>query len=204
MKKALGGCLVVGLLVLVIGGGALWWFVLKPAWHAGSEFMGAATQFAEIAQIEAKVSNRTPYSAPADGTIPPETWQRFVAVQRALQVDVGDTLAVLEAKYKEIEARTGNGSEPGLTDLLGAYGDLFGLIRDAKLAQVDALNAQGMSLEEYRWVRAQAYAALGLAGADADATPTPLQGSAIARNAELVREQRALLTQTAATAWLGF
>lgn len=197
MKKALGGCLVVGLLLLVVGGGAVWWFVLRPAWNAGSQFMGAATQLAEIAQIEAKVSNRAPHQAPADGAITPEAWQRFVAVQRSLQAGVGDKLAVLEARYREIEARSDGGGAPGLTDMLGAYGDLFGLLRDAKQAQVDALNAQGMSLEEYRWIRAQAYAALAVADM------APPDGAA-ARNAALVRPQRELLAQTAATAWLGF
>lgn len=203
MKKALGGCLVVALLVLVLGGGVLWWFVLRPAWNAGSEFMGAATQFAEIAQIEMKVGNRTPYTPPADDTIPADALQRFVAVQQALQVQVGDKLRLLEGKYRELTARnqTQDG-EPGLTEVLGAYGDLFGLIRDAKVAQVDALNAQGMSLEEYRWVRTQAYSALGLASGDD--TPTQLQGSAMATNAERVRPHRELLVQTAATAWLGF
>lgn len=203
MKKALGGCLVVALLLLVVGGGALWWFVLRPAWNAGSEFMGAATQFAEIAQIEMKVANRAPYTPPADETIPAESLQRFVAVQQMLQTQVGDKLRLLEGKYEELEARhQTQGGEPGLTDVLGAYGDLFGLIRDAKIAQVDALNAQGMSLEEYRWVRTQAYTALGLASGDE--TPTQLQGSAMAANADLVRPHRELLAQTAATAWLGF
>lgn len=203
MKKALGGCLVVALLLLVVGGGALWWFVLRPAWQAGSEFMGAATQLAEIAQIEARVDNRTAFAVPDDGAIPPDTLVRFLAVQEALRTRVGDKLAVLEAKYRDLEARTGaQGGEPGLGDVIGAYGDLFGLLREAKLAQVEALNAQGMSLDEYRWARAQAYTALGLVGVDE--IPGALQDGAVAANAQQLRDHRALLEQTAATAWLGF
>ena len=202
MKKALGGCLVVALLLLVLGGGALWWFVLRPAWQAGSEFMGAATQFAEIAQIDMKVENRTAFTPPSDERIPADALQRFLAVQQTLQTRAGDALAVLEIKYKELEARTANGEKPGIGEVLGAYGDLFGLIREAKIAQVDALNAQSMSLEEYRWVRAQAYSALGLAVADN--TPEQMQGSALAANAEVLRPHKDLLMKTVAMTWLGF
>lgn len=204
MKKALGGCLVVALLLLVVGGGALWWFVLRPAWQAGNELIGAATQFAQIAQIEMKIANRTPYTPPDDGRIPPDALARFIAVQQTLNTRAGDSLAVLEIKYKELEARnTSSSAEPDISDVLTAYGDLFGLVREAKVAQVDALNAQSMSIDEYRWLRSQAYLALGLANAD-DAPPPALQGTAVADNALLLQPHRALLESTAATAWLGF
>jgi hypothetical protein len=39
---------------------------------------------------------------------------------------------------------------------------------DAKRAQVDALNRAGLSMEEYRWTRSQAYAALGIPLMDLD------------------------------------
>ena len=40
--------------------------------------------------------------------------------------------------------------------------DLAGIFMDGKRAQVDALDRAGMSLEEYRCTRAQAYGALGV------------------------------------------
>ena len=39
---------------------------------------------------------------------------------------------------------------------------------DAKRAQVDALNEVGLSLEEYRWIRSEAYRALGVPFIDVD------------------------------------
>src|SRR5690606_36571843 len=48
------------------------------------------------------------------------------------------------------------------TEAVGAYQDLFGLIADARRAQVDALNAQRFSQDEYRWVRARIFEAAGL------------------------------------------
>ena len=49
-----------------------------------------------------------------------------------------------------------------LTDVVGAYRDLFGVIAEAKHAQVDALNAQAFSLDEYAWVKSRFYEAAGV------------------------------------------
>ena len=201
MKKVLGGCLIVALLALVVGGGAAWWFVLRPAWNAGSQFIGAANQLAELAQIEAKVHNRSAFSPPGDGRIPDEALGRFLAVQQSIKDRLGPTLDTLESKYRQIEADAkANGGKPGLADALGAYGDLFTLVRDAKQAQVDALNGQNLSLEEYRWIRGQAYAALagGTLQPETSAQPT-----ALGDNARRLAPHQELLTNTAVVAWRG-
>ena len=39
---------------------------------------------------------------------------------------------------------------------------------DAKRSQIEALNAAELSLEEYRWIRDQAYRAIGVAYVDLD------------------------------------
>ena len=39
---------------------------------------------------------------------------------------------------------------------------------DAKRSQIEALNAADLSLEEYRWIRDQAYRAIGVAYVDLD------------------------------------
>ena len=44
-----------------------------------------------------------------------------------------------------------------------AYRDLFGIIAEAKRAQVDALNAQQFSVDEYGWVKHRFYEAAGVA-----------------------------------------
>lgn len=200
MKKVLGGCLIVALLALVVGGGAAWWFVLRPAWNAGNQFLDAANQIADLARLEAQVHNRTAFAPPDDGRIPDESLSRFLAAQQTIQDRLGPTLTTLEAKYRQIEAEAGSrGVQPGLTEALGAYGDLFSLVRQAKQAQVDALNAQNLSLDEYRWIRVQAYAALASgappSGASADA--------ALAANVQRLAPHRELLAQTAVVAWLG-
>ena len=202
MKKALTGCLLVSVLVLAVGGGALWYFFLRPAWNAGSELVGAAKQWTELAQIDAQVANASDFTPPADGLIAGDTLQRFLAVQQDLEARVGARLATLEAKYREIEAQqTANGQVPSMQQAIGAYGDLFGLLKEAKQAQVDALNAQNLSLAEYRWARNQAYAALALT-----AMPQVPVGTdaALSANAETLRPHRELLARTLATTWLDF
>ncbi len=202
MKKALTGCLIVALLAIVIGGGAFWWFVARPALNAGKEMLCAAEQWAALAQIDQKIENHAEFPAPADGVIPGETLQRFLAVQQAIDARMGDQLKTLEVKYNEIEAaQKASGRDANLQEVLAAYGDLFGLIKQTKQAQIEALNAQSMSLAEYRWAREQAYTALALA-----AVPQTPEGTAtgLAANAEALRPHHELLARTLATTWLDF
>ncbi len=199
MKKALGGCLIVALLLLVVGGGATWWFVLRPAWNAGNQFLQAANQITELAKLDGQVRNRASFTAPADGRISDEALNRFLATQRAIKDQVGPKLATLEAKYDKIaDDKKASGKDPGVTEMMQAYGDLFGLLHDAKKAQIDALNQQNLSLEEYRWIRTQAYVALAQEGLPASDEP-----AAPASNAQRLAPHRELLKETAVMAWLG-
>ena len=52
--------------------------------------------------------------------------------------------------------------------LLSAYRDMAHALIDAKRAQVEALNDVGLSLDEYRWIRSEAYRALGIPLVDVD------------------------------------
>lgn len=201
--KLLGGCLGVALLVLVAGGGAVYWFVLRPLWQGASALVESAQQWQQVAQLDQAVSNREPFQAPPDGRLDTARVAALVAVQQAMSTRLGDRWQQLEAKYAELKSdQQRDGREPGVQDMFVAYADIAALIVEAKRAQVEALNAQGLSLEEYRWIRAQAFAALGLAAHDA--TPPALADSDMAANAELLRPHRELLARTAASAWLGF
>jgi hypothetical protein len=62
----------------------------------------------------------------------------------------------------------GSPGPPPLPELISAYRDLAAAYVDAKRAQVDALNLAGLSLDEYRWTRSRAYAALGMQLMDVD------------------------------------
>lgn len=203
MKKAVTGCLVVVLLAVVLGGAAGYWFIVRPMWNAGSAMVDAASQWQQVAELEQEVDSDAAYTAPDDGRLSADQVRDFVAIQQAIADALGEDWKTLEAKYEALESEMSEqGREPDLAETFGAYQDLSGLILTAKRAQVDALNRAGLGLEEYRWIRDQSYAALGLAAADN--APTQFEGTALAANAELLRPHRELLQQTLATSWLGF
>ena len=62
----------------------------------------------------------------------------------------------------------GQGTVFDIPAVIGAYRDLARTYVDAKKAQVEALNTANFSLGEYRWVRQQAYAAVGMPVVDLD------------------------------------
>jgi hypothetical protein len=161
MKKGLIGCLVVGLLLIVVGGGAAYWFVLRPMWNAGSAIVNNAKDLASAAQVEDSVNNKSPFTAPADGKLTPAQVQSLVAVLTAMQSAMGADFDVLKAKYDAIEAeQKAKGQNGNLQQAMGAYADFSGLLLKATKAQAAALNQQNMSLDEYHWIRGQAYSAI--------------------------------------------
>jgi hypothetical protein len=77
---------------------------------------------------------------------------------------LGDRVRKLDDKYKQLSRDLETkGRDANLSESLGAWGDVIALIVDAKREQVTALNAAGLSLSEYEWIRAQALLAMGYA-----------------------------------------
>jgi hypothetical protein len=88
-------------------------------------------------------------------------------VQTRVRQRLGANAAAIERNYKSLLDKKQN----DITDmpaLLSAYRDLAHALIDAKRAQVEALNDTGLSLDEYRWIRNQAYRALGVPLVDMD------------------------------------
>ena len=151
------------------------------------------TQFAELGQlpdIERGVRVRGGFVPPASEELTEAQVARLVRVQTQVRTRIGERIAALETKYKALTEKT----QASLSDapaLIAAYRDLAAVLIDAKRTQVDALNETGLSLEEYRWIRSQAYRALGAPYVDMDigrlvddvragktpAEPAQLQGS---------------------------
>lgn len=156
MKKALVGCAGLTLVLLVAGGGALYFYVYKPF---VSDYVGSAVEMAAVADMNAEVENQAAYASPPDGKLSAEQVERLVRVQEAIKTGLGGRIEALEAKYEQMEAE---GRTAGYREVLGAWRDAAGLFTEAKRAQVRALNAEGFSLDEYTWVRREAYRAAGL------------------------------------------
>jgi len=162
VKKLALGC-GVALLVTAIAGGLVAYYVYR-------QFSSAVTQFAELAQIpelERSVRNREPFVPPASEELSDSQIEKLMQVQGDVRRRLGERMAGFEAKYRTMADKK-NASLSDAPALLAAYRDLAATWLDAKKSQVEALNAAGLSLEEYRWIRHQAYRAVGMAFVDLD------------------------------------
>jgi hypothetical protein len=157
VKKLVIGCGLAMVLAAVAATAGFYYFVYRPA----RTFVTSMSQLGEVAELDAKVANTRPFTPPTDDTLTEAQVKRFVAVQESLHARMGTRASELQAKYKALDERKESG-RVALTDLVGAYRDLFGVIAEAKRAQVDALNAQAFSLDEYGWVKSCFYEAAGV------------------------------------------
>jgi hypothetical protein len=159
MKKLLLGCLGLTLVLGVVGLGAGYYFVWRPA----SAYLGGAQELAAVSEMNGDIANQASYTPPADSAVTEAQMDAFVAVQERMGAALGARLDTLRTKYERLEAqmkREGR-EQPTVAELMQALRDVSGLVREAKRAQVAALNARGLSLSEYRWVRTQTLLAMG-------------------------------------------
>ncbi len=159
MKNFAIGCLAVLVVLAVAGGGIAWFKVIKP----GMEFAGGIAELGrEYSELNESIENRSGFTPPAGGELDEDRFHRFLAAQRQMRNELEGRLEELQNKYEALEAEIEQrGGQAGIGDMMEAYGDLTGLLIDAKRAQVEALNAQDFSLPEYTWVRDQVYRAIG-------------------------------------------
>lgn len=162
MKKLAIGC---GLALLITGIAAA-----GVAYYLYRQVSSTVAQFAELAQIpdiERAVRKTATFTPPVSEELTEAQVEKLVRVQTQVRNRLGERMAAFEAKYKALAEKR----EATLSDapaLLAAYRDLAATWIDAKRSQVDALNTADLSLEEYRWIRNQAYRALGQPFLDMD------------------------------------
>lgn len=165
MKKLLIGCGVV-LVVALIGAAVATYFVVNKVRSTVAEF----AVLGEVPDIERGITNTAPFSPPPAGELTAEQVNDLIAVQQQIRSLLGSRFSEFEQKYAELSKRMeeDRGTVLDAPAVIGAYRDLARLYVDAKKAQVTALNGAGLSLDEYRWIGRQAYAALGIPMVDND------------------------------------
>lgn len=207
-KKILTGCLVV-VLVLVIGAGAAWWFLLRPMWNAGGEMLSGAKDWATSLDLGAEIENQAPYDAPADGRLTEAQVAALVRVQEVVVREMGSDLGALAERARQAQAARSPDQAPSVQDLATAYREGAALLGRFKLAQATGVNEAGLSREEYAFVRRQALAALpllvdvqalpglpGIPGVPAIGPQDEAGREAARHNAELLRPHLPLLEKT--------
>ena len=215
MGKFLIGCLGIGLLLSVAGIGVVWWkFGDDISAGVGMVTGGleAAEEFAklqeEFEKLDATVANRAAFRAPADNQLDPQQFDRFMAAHQQMRGVLEGRLQELDSKYEQQkQSLEAEGDQVGLAELAEAYGDLAELLIDAKRAQVEALNAQDFSLEEYRWTRNTVYKALGesvaVAAIAQGADGAQFNQTVPQETIDLVEPHRQELMETYVLAWWG-
>jgi hypothetical protein len=153
-KKLTFGCLGLGLLVLILGGYFIYTLIVKPV-------AGGISTLRDIHEANERIVNRSPYQPPATGEMTAAQVERFVSVQTAVRQGLREQFTEFQNKYEEIgddwERR-----DPTIREFTNVLGDALKLYADAKHIQVNALNREGFSLEEYRFVQKSFYHALGV------------------------------------------
>ena len=161
MKKLLIAVLVLFLVVGVAAAG-VGYYVYRQVRSTVTQF----AEFGQIPEIERGVRQRG-FVPPAGEELTESQVARLVRVQAQVRQRLGTRAAEFERKYKSLADK----QEATLGDLpavIAGYRDLAGIWLDAKRAQVAALNEADFSLDEYRWVRDQAYRAMGVPFVDLD------------------------------------
>jgi hypothetical protein len=165
MKKLAIGCGVVAVILLVCGAIATY-FVVNKVQSTLKDFAA----FGEIPAIERQVRKQEAFTPPPSGELTEAQMTRYLEVQRHERGLLGTRVDEFNKQYGELAKRMDKdqGTVLDAPTVIAAYRDLARAYVDAKRAQVEALNAQGFSLDEYQWVRRQAYAAVGMPVADFD------------------------------------
>jgi hypothetical protein len=162
MKKLAIGCLVVFAVVAVAVVGIGYYGYLKV-----KDTVSQLAELQKVPEIERGIRVKTPFSVPASGELTASQVDRFMTVSTRVRERLGQDMAAFERNYKTLAAKK-DFTAADLPALLSAYRDMGAGWLAAKRAQVDALNEVGLSLEEYRWIRSEAYRALGVPFVDVD------------------------------------
>ena len=217
-KKIAIGCAIAAVLLAVVGGIASYWVYSKA-----KTYVGSMKELGDVTSMEQQVTNKASFEPPDTHELTPEQVQRFTALNEQVQSALGPKFAQLKQRYDELEARReSEGREASVGEAFQAVSDLTGVVKDVRSAQVAALNAQRMSVDEYRWIRDRVYDAAGIpisvfnVGAFVEAaksgkfeelaaSPETAQAGDIPEgNRELVKPLGKKLEEWAPIAWLGF
>lgn len=160
MKKLLIAFLVILVLgaVVVAAGGYLLYRTAAPMISGARAYLEG---FSELDSLERDITHRAPHVPPASGELSAAQVERFVRVQEHVRAALGQRAAELEEKYSHLTASR-DGAPPPIGEVLSALRELSGVVLEARRYQVDALNREAFSPEEYSWVRGQVFQAAGI------------------------------------------
>jgi hypothetical protein len=172
MKKLIIGCLGV-LVVAAIAVGVGGYYLFNKA----KSYVG---QFTQLAELDKSVTNTSPYTPPNNSELTGDQMTRFAAVQDYMTTKLGPTFEQLKNKEDEfVKRQNAEHRDATPSEAISVITDTMKFILQAKQAQVEAINQQHFSLDEYDWVRGQVYSAAGMevAGLSLAGLPDAIKGN---------------------------
>ena len=162
MKKILAGCLIVAVIAIIGFGVAAFYAyrAMKPVIDNASNYMDKAR---EITRLGDEIKIKTRYDSPANGELTSTQVERFLAVQTRVRSDLNGQWEQIEKKSAEIKAKAdANRQDWTLAEYTSVFTDIGNIYLAGRKSQVNALNIQRFSEEEYAWVRMRVYEAAGV------------------------------------------
>jgi hypothetical protein len=162
-RKVLLAILGTFVLFMLVSVGVFYFYLLRPA----QQVLGDLDQVAELQGMNDLVRDKSPFTPPSNGELTPEDLARFARVQETMTASLGEAdLALLLERAARLKGLVLRGEEmetraPNMRQALLAFEGLGPALTRAKEAQIQGLNREGFSAEEYRWVRERVYAGLG-------------------------------------------
>ena len=160
MKKLVIGCLAILVLavVLLAAGSYFLYRAASPYIEDAQSYLRGLSQLGEL---EKNIANRTPYTPPTSGELTEAQVQRYARVQDHVRSTLGQRMREFEDKYKHLSDNANN-RQPSFTEMMSGLRDLANVFMEARRYQVDALNKEGFSQQEYSWVRLRMFEAAGV------------------------------------------
>jgi hypothetical protein len=162
MKKILTGCLIVAVIAMIGFGVAAFYAyrAMKPVIDNASNYMDKAR---EVTRLGEEIKIKTPYEPPKNGELTAAQVERFLAVQTRVRSDLGSQWDQVEKQSADIRAKAdANRKDWTLAEFTSVFSEIGSIWVIGRKAQVNALNVQRFSEEEYEWVRRRVYEAAGV------------------------------------------
>ena len=148
-----GSALIILIIFLSVGG----YFAIK---FVGGKIVGASSEFkrlSEIVTLDKEIVNQSTYTPPEDGLMSLEQRDTLVRIQSEINDILGPDQEQIIKEFIELAKETDSANDiKKLPKLISLSRKLVGPLHRAKEAQIDAINREGISMEEYEWLRAQA------------------------------------------------
>jgi hypothetical protein len=160
MKKVLVGCLVVAVLggvVLAVGS----YLLYRAASPLIQDARGYLAGMSQLEEVEKGLQHTAPYTPPVSEELTGAQVERFVRVQDHVRMRLGQRITEIEQKYRYLKENQPD-AQPGFFELLNSLREMTTVFVEARRYQVEALNKEGFSQQEYAWVRNRMYHAAGM------------------------------------------